>query len=177
MAKRSSARSDDPSYDPANDPAPAGEISPANVPPAMRKVPVEELPPDTPRRADGNEKIEEKDAWARAHQYDTPAPGQPGASPAPEGTWQPPDGDQEFVYDGTPGSIPEWADKGWTGYDNGPVLQVPMVDFAAKGVLPRSQPYHTSPARAGDTIKWVEKRRHFEIVAGDGDDEGTHVAA
>ena len=91
--------------------------------------------------------------------------------------WAPPDADQEFEFGGEIAAVPAWIDKGWAGADDkGPLLNVPMVDYPAKGEAMRNQPYHTAPARKGDTIKWVEKKRHFEIVPAEPKEEEGEAA-
>src|SRR5262245_51623852 len=72
--------------------------------------------------------------------------------PMPEGgaeaakPWEPPKQDEEFEFQDI-ASAPEWVDKNWAGYDNGPVLQVPNN-------LQQPQPYTTITARPGDTVKY-----------------------
>lgn len=69
--------------------------------------------------------------------------GQPG--------YQPPKEAQSFTYDGKPDSIPDWADRGWAGYDAGPVLNVPNSD-----PNPNHQDAYSSViCRVGDTVVYT----------------------
>jgi hypothetical protein len=73
-------------------------------------------------------------------------------APAPADTaakaWQPPQGDEEFIFNGI-GSAPAWVDKGWASFDRGPALAVPQGDLFGTG------PYHTAFAHIGDTVKYM----------------------
>lgn len=92
------------------------------------------------------------------------------ASPAPTPAadaikpWAPPSDDQEFVFESLD-AAPGWIDKGWAAFDRGPALAVPMIDYPKEGEEARAQPYHTQFAHVGDTIKWDNKKRKFEVVA------------
>lgn len=75
--------------------------------------------------------------------------------------YHPPTSDKEFEYDGTVESVPEWANKSWSGAG---LLHVPMMVYPQEGEVPENQAYHTAPAQAGDKVKWVQAKRQFEIV-------------
>jgi len=66
-------------------------------------------------------------------------------------------GGDSFVYDGELSSVPDWADKGWATYANGPALAVPKGD-------PNKGPYATDIARIGDTVLCNEKHDRFAVV-------------
>ena len=80
--------------------------------------------------------------------------------------WEPPKGDQEFIFEGDIGSAPAWIDKGWASYDGGPALALPVGD-----ALFGEGPYTTMSARVGDTVKFVaakpSKAAHFVVIAGE----------
>jgi hypothetical protein len=83
---------------------------------------------------------------------------------APAQEWQMPDGDQEFVFESMQ-AAPEWVDRNWAGFNNGPALALPAGDLFGTG------PYHTKTARVGDTVLFKaatpSKAAHFEVVEGE----------
>ncbi len=83
---------------------------------------------------------------------------------APAKEWQAPDGDQEFVFESMQ-AAPEWVDKSWAGFSNGPALALPAGDLFGTG------PYTTKIARVGDTVIYKaatpSKAAHFEVIEGE----------
>lgn len=76
---------------------------------------------------------------------------QPAAEP-----WAPPTSDQEFTFKDV-ASAPDWVNKGWASWDNGPALSLPAN-------LHQPQPYTTISARVGDTVKFNNKTQSFTVV-------------
>jgi len=78
-----------------------------------------------------------------------------------------PTSDEEFEFTDI-GSVPEWVDKGWAGYDGGPALQLPR-DLTFRG------PYATTTAHLGDTVKFTAasgaKPAFFTVIQKDRSDE------
>lgn len=79
---------------------------------------------------------------------------------------------ERFIYDGSLGSLPEWADTGWATYDRGPALAVPKGD-------PLGQPYVTEVARVGDTILVNADHTRFKVLHASelGDEEGPDMGS
>ena len=79
--------------------------------------------------------------------------------------WVPPTSEQEWKFEGDPLAGPDWIDPGWAGFQAGPVLQVPTGDLWGKGA------YTASPARVGDTIKFLPAKgaypARFVVVPGE----------
>ena len=97
----------------------------------------------------------------------TPANGSnPVPSGVPQPQWEPPKGDQEFVFESVD-KAPAWVDKSWAGFDRGPALQVPAGNLDGTG------PYHTSTARVGDTVKFIAAKGstpgHLVVIPGEPD--------
>jgi len=88
----------------------------------------------------------------------------PGTAEAPK-PWEPPSGDQEFKFESID-AAPAWVDKGWAGmYQGSPALKLPAGDLYGTG------PYTTTPAKVGDTVKFVaatpSKAGHFVVIPGE----------
>lgn len=71
--------------------------------------------------------------------------------------WAPPTSDQEFTFD-TIDAAPAWVDKSWATYSNGPALAVPTGDLTV------SQPYTTTIAHKGDTVRFSLKTRTITVT-------------
>lgn len=91
----------------------------------------------------------------------SPAP-TPGDDAVRAKPWVAPTSDQEFEFESMD-SAPDWIDRNWAGFDQGPALMLPagnLVDF--------SGPYTTKSARVGDKVLFVAARGstppHFEVV-------------
>jgi hypothetical protein len=84
-------------------------------------------------------------------------------TPEPE-VWEAPTSDQEFVFESVD-AAPNWIDKGWASFSQGPALALPAGDLYGTG------PYHTKIARVGDTVMFKaatpSKPAHFEVVEGE----------
>lgn len=86
----------------------------------------------------------------------SPAPGEEAAK-----AWEPPDGDQEFVFESID-AAPDWVDRSWASFSMGPALAVPAGNLDGTG------PYHTKFARVGDKVLFVAAKgatpAHLEVV-------------
>jgi hypothetical protein len=85
----------------------------------------------------------------------SPAPSPATKQPMPTGAdykaWEPPNEDQEFVFESVD-AAPSWIDKGWASFDRGPALAVPAGDMYGTG------PYHTQIARVGDKVVFTKAK-------------------
>ena len=81
---------------------------------------------------------------------------------------------EQFKYEGRNDDLPEWIDKGWAGWDQGPALQVPRND-------PRRGPYVTQTVRAGDTVVYEPGKNgvfgKFHVEQGVPDEVDAEAAA
>lgn len=64
-----------------------------------------------------------------------------------------------FEFDGNYQNMPDWADRGWASYSDGPALAVPKGD-------PYAAPYVTVTARIGDSVFINKDRDRFFVVRG-----------